>query len=225
MDDILNELFKLQDKKYADFQYKLTPTASREKIIGVRVPEIRKLAKKCIKNGKAEDFLNHLPHCYYDENMLHSVLISEIKDYDSCIKKVDDFLPYVDNWAVCDIISPKVFKKHKDKLIEKIKEWSSSSKTYTCRFGLEMLMSHYLDDTFKKEYLEIPAAIISDAYYVQMMLAWFFATALAKQWDDTVIYLNSNRLNKWLHNKTIQKAKESRRITIQQKEYLEKLKR
>ena len=157
--------------------------------------------------------------------MLHSVLISEIKDYDSCIKKVDDFLPYVDNWAVCDIMSPKVFKKHKDKLIEKIKEWSSSSKTYTCRFGLEMLMSHYLDDAFKKEYLEIPAAIISDAYYVQMMLAWFFATSLAKQWDDTVIYLNSNRLNKWLHNKTIQKAKESRRITIQQKEYLEKLKR
>ena len=225
MDDILNELFKLQDKKYADFQYKLTPTASREKIIGVRVPEIRKLAKKCIKNGKAEDFLNHLPHRYYDENMLHSVLISEIKDYDSCIKKVDDFLPYVDNWAVCDIMSPKVFKKHKDKLIEKIKEWSSSSKTYTCRFGLEMLMSHYLDDAFKKEYLETPAAINSDAYYVQMMLAWFFATALAKQWDDTVIYLNSNRLNKWLHNKTIQKAKESRRITIQQKEYLEKLKR
>lgn len=223
--EILEELFGLQDKEYAEFQSKLTPTASKESIIGVRVPEVRKLAKQYIKEEESKEFLNKLPHKYYDENMLHGLLISEIKDYDLCIKKVDEFLPYVDNWAVCDIMSPKIFKKNKDKLIKKIKEWSKSNKTYTCRFGIEMLMSHYLDDDFKKEYLEIVASVHSEEYYVQMMVAWFFATALAKKWDDTIVYIEKNKLDTWVHNKTIQKARESYRITNEQKEYLKTLKK
>lgn len=221
--EILNELFKLQDKEYAEFQSKLIPTVSKEKIIGVRVPEVRKLAKKYIKEEKTKEFIKRLPHKYYDENMLHGLVISEIKDYKKCIEEVDKFLPYVDNWAVCDIMSPKIFKKNKEELIEKIKEWLKSKEIYTCRFGIEMLMSHYLDEDFKKEYLEIPASVHSDEYYVQMMVAWFFATALAKQWDDTIIYIEENKLDKWVHNKTIQKARESYRITDEQKEYLKSL--
>lgn len=222
--NILDELLKLQDKEYAEFQSKLTPTISKEKFIGVRVPEVRKLAKKCVNQPEAIEFLDTLPHEYYDENMLHGLLISEIKDYKKCIEEVDKFLPYVDNWAVCDIMSPKIFKKYKEELLEKIKEWSKSNETYTCRFGIEMLMSHFLDDDFKKEYLEIPAAVHSEEYYVMMIVAWFFATALAKQWDDTIKYIEENRLDKWIHNKTIQKARESYRITDEQKEYLKSLK-
>ncbi len=222
--NILDELLKLQDKEYAEFQSRLTPTISKEKFIGVRVPEVRKLAKKCVNQPETNEFLNTLPHKYYDENMLHGLLISEIKDYKKCIEEVDKFLPYVDNWAVCDIMSPKIFKKYKEELLEKIKEWSKSNETYTCRFGIEMLMSHFLDDDFKKEYLEIPAAVHSEEYYVMMIVAWFFATALAKQWDDTIKYIEENRLDKWIHNKTIQKARESYRITDEQKEYLKSLK-
>lgn len=218
------ELYLLKDKEYADFQAKLTPGIDRKLFIGVRVPEVRKLAKRLIKEPEVETFLNELPHEYYDENMLHAVLISEIKDYDNCIEKVDRFLPYVDNWAVCDIMSPKVFKKNKLPLIKKIKEWSSSDKTYTCRFGLGMLMCHFLDEDFKEEYLEIPASVHSDEYYINMMIAWFFATALAKQWDSSIKYIEEKRLDKWVHNKTIQKARESYRITKEQKDYLNTLK-
>ena len=223
--DIREELFALQDASYGDFQAKLTPGIPRELFIGVRVPEVRKLAKRLAKAPEAAELLNGLPHEYYDENMLHGLLVSEIKDYDACIAAVDEFLPYVDNWAVCDIMSPKVFKKNKPALLEKIKEWSASEKTYTCRFGIEMLMSHFLDADFKAEYLDIPCRVHSDEYYVQMMCAWFFATALAKQWDETVKYLEDNRLDVWVHNKTIQKARESFRITPEQKEYLTTLKR
>ena len=184
--NIKNKLFELRDEEYALFQSKLTPTVSAEKFIGVRVPIVRKLAKELIKENDINIFLNDLPHKYYDENMLHGLLLSELKDYKECIKQVDKFLPYVDNWAVCDIMSPKIFKKNKDKLIEKIKEWSNSKDTYTCRFGIEMLMSHFLDDDYKKEYLEIPSKIKSNEYYINMMIAWFFATALAKKWDDTI---------------------------------------
>lgn len=221
---IQEELFSLQDISYGDFQAKLTPGIPRELFIGVRVPNVRNLAKRLVKNTNIDKFLNDLPHTYYDENMLHGLLISEIKDYDECIKAVDIFLPYVDNWAVCDIMSPKIFKKHKTALLEKIKEWSISEKTYTCRFGIEMLMSHYLDDDFKKEYLDIPASIHSEDYYVQMMCAWFFATALTKQWNDSIQYIEEHRLDTWVHNKTIQKARESFRITPEQKEYLKSLK-
>lgn len=223
--NIQEELFALQDEKYADFQAKLTPTIPRELFIGVRVPEVRKLAKKLYKNPEHEEFLKELPHRYYDENMLHGLLISEEKDYERCVEKTEAFLPYIDNWAVCDIMSPKVFKKHKKELLVKIREWALDEHTYTCRFGIEMLMSHFLNEDFKEEYLEIPVAVSWDEYYVKMMVAWFFATALAKQWDATIPYLETNRLELWTHNKTIQKARESYRITAEQKEYLKGLKR
>lgn len=222
---IREELFALQDVSYGDFQAKLTPGIPRELFIGVRVPEVRKLAKKLIKEPETAEFLSELPHKYFDENMLHGLLISEFRDYDACIAAVDKFLPYVDNWAVCDIMSPKVFKRNKDMLLDKIKEWSASEKTYTCRFGIEMLMSHFLDDDFKPEYLDIPASVHSEEYYVQMIVAWFFATALTKQWDATIPYIESGVLETLVHNKTIQKARESYRITPEQKEYLKTLKR
>ena len=221
---ITEKLFESRDEKYAEFQSRLTPTVPKDKFIGVRVPDVRKLAKEIYKEEDWRTFTDCLPHEYYDENMLHGLIISEIKDYDECIARVDRFLPYVDNWAVCDIMSPKVFKKHKPELMVKIREWSASPLVYTCRFGVEMLMSHFLDADFKAEYLEIPAGVHSDEYYVNMMLAWFYATALAKQWDDTVIYLTDRKLDKWVHNKIIQKACESYRITPKQKEYLKSLK-
>lgn len=223
--NVREELFALQDTEYGDFQAKLTPNIPREKFIGVRVPEVRKLAKRLAKEPETAEFLKELPHKYYDENMLHGLLLSEIKDYDVCVAAVDEFLPYVDCWSVCDIMSPKVFKKNKTALIEKIREWTASDKTYTCRFGIEMLMSHYLDGDFRAEYLDIPCSVHSEEYYVRMMVAWFFATALAKQWDETVKYIEDNRLDTWVHNKTIQKARESFRITAEQKEYLKSLKR
>ena len=223
--EIQKELFSLQDKEYMKFLSKLTPNVSEDTIIGVRIPEIRKLAKKLVKNNEYEDFLKELPHKYYDENLLHGAIISENKDFENCIELLNSFLPFVDNWAVCDTISPKIFKKHKKELIEKIKEWSQSDKTYTCRFGVEMLMTHFLDEDFKKEYLEIVANIHSEEYYVKMVIAWFFATALAKQWDYAVIYLENNRLDVWVHNKTIQKARESLRILEDKKGYLKGLKR
>ena len=223
--EIQKELFSLQDKKYMKFLSKLTPNVPEDTIIGVRIPEIRKLAKKLVKNNKYEDFLKELPHKYYDENLLHGAIISESKDFKNSIELLDNFLPFIDNWAVCDTISPKIFKKHKKELIEKIKEWSQSDKTYTCRFGVEMLMTYFLDEDFKKEYLEMVANIHSEKYYVKMVVAWFFATALAKQWDYAVIYLENNKLDVWVHNKTIQKARESLRISLEKKEYLKKLKR
>ena len=223
--EIQRELFSLQDKKYMKFLSKLTPNVSEDTIIGVRIPEIRKLAKKLVKNDEYEDFLKELPHKYYDENLLHGAIISENKDFENCIELLNSFLPFVDNWAVCDTISPKIFKKHKKELIEKIKEWSQSDKTYTCRFGVEMLMTHFLDEDFKKEYLEMVANIHSEEYYVKMVIAWFFATALTKQWDYAVIYLENNKLDVWVHNKTIQKARESLKILEDKKGYLKGLKR
>ena len=223
--EIQKELFSLQDKEYMKFLSKLTPNVPEDTIIGVRIPEIRKLAKKLVRNNEYEDFLKELPHKYYDENLLHGAIISENKDFENCIELLDSFLPFVDNWAVCDTISPKIFKKHKKELIEKIKEWSQSDKTYTCRFGVEMLMTHFLDEDFKKEYLEMVANIHSEEYYVKMVVAWFFATALTKQWDYAVIYLENNRLDVWVHNKTIQKARESLRILEDKKGYLKGLKR
>ena len=223
--NIREELFALQDMAYADFQAKLTPGIARAQFIGVRVPEARKLAKRLIREPEAEAFLRTLPHEYFDENMLHSLLLSEMKDYAACIAAVDDFLPHVDNWAVCDILSPKIFRKHRAALLDRIREWAASDLTYTCRFGLEMLMTHFLDEDFRPEYLEIPAAVRSEEYYVQMMAAWFFATALARQWDAAVTYLETMRLDIRVHNKTIQKARESYRITPAQKAYLQTLKR
>lgn len=223
--NIQKELFALKDISYADFQAKLVPNIPRELFIGVRVPEARKLAKRLAKEQEASEFLKDLPHKYYDENILHALLISEMRDYDACIVAIDEFLPYIDNWAVCDILSPKIFKEHKTSLLEKIKEWSASDKTFTCRFGLEMLMSYFLDNDFKPDYLEITTSVHSEEYYARMMIAWFFATALAKQWDASIKYIEDNRLDTWTHNKAIQKARESRRIAQKQKEYLKTLKR
>lgn len=218
-------LFALQDVKYADFQSKLTPNIPRERFIGVRVPAARNLAKQIMKEGKPEAFLRSLPHEYFEENMLHGMLIAQIPDYEDCISELERFLPYVDNWAVCDTMSHKVFRKHKAQLMKKIVEWTVSEKPYTIRFGIEMLMVHFLDGDFKPEYLEIPAKVKSDEYYVKMMVAWYFATALAKQWDSAIKVLESGQLESWTHNKSIQKAIESYRITDEQKEYLRSLKR
>ena len=223
--NVTERLFELQDKASGDFHSGLVPNISREKIIGVRVPDARRLAKEYGKDPECRDFLRALPHKYYDENMLHGILLSGLKDYEECVQAVEEFLPYVDNWAVCDILSPKIFRKHRTELIAKVREWSASEKTYTCRFGLEMLMTHYLDEDFRAEYLEIPAGVCSEEYYVNMMIAWFFATALAKQWDAAIPYLQDNRLGAWVHNKTIQKARESFRITQEQKAYLKTLRR
>lgn len=221
-----DNLIELQDKGYADFQSKLVPNISRERIIGVRIPKARKLVKE-IREEEAKEFLADLPHYYYDENILHGLLISEIKDYTYTIEELDRFLPFVDNWAVCDIISPKVFRKNdnREKLISDIRRWSKSNHTYTARFGLEMLMTHFLGDDFKKEYLEIPLSIKTDEYYLQMMIAWFFATALSKQWEETIKVLTEKKLETFIQNKTIQKARESRRITKEQKEFLGSLKK
>ena len=223
--EIQKELFSRQDKEYMKFLSKLTPNVSEDTIIGVRIPEIRKLAKKLVKNNEYEDFLKKLPHKYYDENLLHGAIISESKNFEKCIKLLDNFLPFVDNWAVCDTISPKIFKKNKRELIEKISVCVKSDKTYICRFGVEMLMTHFLDEDFENEYLEIVANIHSEEYYVKMVIAWFFATALAKKWDCAVIYLENDRLDVWVHNKTIQKARESLRITNEKKEYLKELRK
>lgn len=224
---IQSRLFELQDKQYAAFQSKLTPNIDPGDFIGVRVPACRTLAKELYQHEAdvMKEFMMQLPHRYYDENMLHGLLISEIRDFDECIDALERFLPYVDNWAVCDIMSPKCFRKHKKELLPIIMEWMASSEEYTVRFGIEMLMSHYLDEDFSPAYLEKAAEIRSDKYYVNMMIAWYFATALAKQWDSTVSYIEANKLDEWVHNKTIQKARESCRITDEQKQYLLGLKR
>ena len=222
--NIKETLFKLQDKKYQEMQFKIIPNIEPNTIIGVRTPELRSLAKELIKEDYSL-FLNNLPHQYFDENQLHAFIISEIKDYNECITYINKFLPYVNNWATCDQLSPKVFKKNTDKLLDQIKIWLSSKETYTIRFGIGTLMQYYLDDKFNKEYLKWVSSIKSEEYYVNMMIAWYFATALAKQYKDTLPYIEKNKLDIWTHNKTIQKAIESYRITLEQKEYLKGLKR
>jgi 3-methyladenine DNA glycosylase AlkD len=213
-------LFELQDLKYRDFQCRLMPTVNPDTVIGVRTPELRKLAKEFSKMPEAEKFLKILPHKYYEENNLHGFLIETIRDYNQAIEAVDAFLPYVDNWATCDLMCPKVFKRHLPELLEQIKVWIKSGRTYTIRFGIGMLMSFYLDEQFKPEYLELAANVKSQEYYVNMMIAWYFATALAKQYDAALPYIEQHRLESWTHNKAIQKAIESYRITDEQKEYL-----
>lgn len=225
VDEIREELYKLQDVKYRDFQMKLIPGIGQDTMIGVRTPDLRRLAKKIAGRPDIDEFMNDLPHKYFDENQLHAFIISGMKDYDECMAALEAFLPYVDNWATCDQMSPKVFRKHRAELIDKVKKWMSSAETYTIRFGVGMLMEHYLDEDFYPQYPEMAAAIRSDEYYVKMMVAWYFATALAKQYDTVIPYIEHESLNVWTHNKTIQKAVESYRITKEQKEYLKTLKR
>lgn len=219
------QLFSMRDEEYAAFQVKLTPGIEAGQVIGVRIPILRKFAKEYAKKEEAKEFLIQLPHTYYDENLLHGMLLEQIRDYPEALQKVDAFLPYVDNWAVCDTMNPKVFGKHKKEFLPQIKRWAKSKETYTIRFAVKMLMTLYLDEDFDPAYLKIPAAIKQDDYYVNMVIAWYYATALAKQWTDTIPYLEEGKLRPWIHNKTIQKAIESYRITKEQKDYLRTLKK
>ena len=223
--NIRASLLELQDVAYRDFQKKLIPSVDSEKIIGVRTPALRKLAKELTKREDVDVFLNDLPHGYFEENQLHAFIISGMKDYQSCLEKLDLFLPYVDNWATCDQMSPVVFKRNKEDLMSHIREWIKSDDTYTIRFGVGMLMEHYLDDDFDCSYPESVAGIQSEEYYVNMMRAWYFATALAKQYNAVIPFIEDGRLDVWTHNKAIQKSIESRRITAEQKTYLKSLKR
>ena len=217
-------LESLSDMKYRDFTAKLIPNLGKDRIMGVRTPDIRALAKELYGTKEGEDFLSRLPHYYLEENKLHATLVSMIKDYDKLISELDRFLPFVDNWAVCDMLSPKVFAKHRGELYEKIKQWTASRETYTVRFGIGMLMEHFLDKDFTPKALELAADIRSEEYYINMMTAWFFATALAKQYEAALPYIEDRRLDAWTHNKAIQKSIESRRITDGQKAYLRSLK-
>jgi 3-methyladenine DNA glycosylase AlkD len=224
MTEIQERLFELRDEKYRDFQAKLIPTADPASVIGVRTPELRKLAKELSKKDDIDAFLEALPHGYFDENQLHAFILSGMKDYGKCMSGVCSFLPFVDNWATCDQMSPKVFGKNKDDLLVHIKDWIRSDKTYTVRFAVGMLMEHFLGDDYDVEYPGMVAAIRSDEYYVNMMRAWYFATALAKQYDSAVRFIEEKKLDKWTHNKAIQKSVESYRITPEQKVYLKSLK-
>ena len=222
--NVQTRLFELQDLKYRDFHAKLMPTVNKEKIIGVRTPALRVFAKKYGKTDEAKEYLQILPHQYYEENNLHGLLIEQIKDYDTCLEELERFLPYIDNWATCDMLAVKVVKKHLDTFIDEIYQWMESDYTYTIRFGISMLMRYYLEDAFQMEYPEKVAQIRSEEYYVNMMRAWYFATALAKQYDKILPFIEKQKLDIWTHNKTIQKAIESYRITPEQKEYLRGLK-
>ena len=218
--DIQKTLFSLQDTAYRDFQAALLPTVQKETVIGVRTPALRAFAKQLVKESSAEDFLHTLPHQYFDENQVHAFVLSEQKDMVRCIEGVCQFLPYVDNWATCDQLSPKVFKKHKTELLSHIQTWLCSEHPYTVRFAIGMLMQHFLDKDFDSAYPKLVAAVRSDAYYVNMMVAWYFATALAKQYAAVLPFITQKRLAPWTHNKAIQKALESYRITDEQKTYL-----
>ncbi len=222
--EIETALFEMQDLKYKKMQEKIIPTAEADSVIGVRTPELRNLAKKYAKTEDIQDFLDELPHRYFDENQLHAFIISEIKDYERCMEELVRFLPFVDNWATCDQMSPKVFKKHRTQLFEHIKTWIRSDKPYTVRFAVGMLMQHFLDEDFDPAYPEMVSKIRSQEYYVNMMIAWYFATALAKQYDTVLPYIEDKKLDVWTHNKAIQKSVESYRITPEQKEYLKSLK-
>lgn len=224
LNEIRVELFKMQDMDYRDFNSKLIPTVDKESMIGIRTPDLRKYAKQLGKSSDVIEFLQTLPHKYFDENQLHAFIISEIKDFKSCVDRVNEFLPYVDNWATCDQLSPKVFKKHHKELITYIKEWLKSDKVYTLRFGIGMLMEHFLDEDFDILYPETVSKIRSGEYYINMMIAWYFATALAKQYESVIPFIENNSLDIWTHNKAIQKSVESYRITDEQKSYLRGLK-
>ena len=218
---VQKELFDMQDEGYRAFHSKLIPNIDPARIIGVRTPQLRSYAKQFGKRPEAAVFLQQLPHTYYEENNLHAFLIEQIKDYDTCVAQWNCFLPYVDNWATCDMPSPKVFKKHLQELLPQIRTWMDSGETYTVRFGIGMLMRLYLEpETFSTEYLQWVADVRSEEYYVNMMVAWYFATALAKQWEAVIPYIEERRLSQWCHNKSIQKAVESNRITPEQKNYL-----
>ncbi len=220
---IRERLFSAQDSGYRDFHARLVPNIEKEHIIGVRTPVLREIAKEVSKSGEAEEFLKSLPHEYYEENNLHAFLIEQIRDFDRALYETERFLPYIDNWATCDSFLPKVFKKERGNILPKIYQWLESSHTYTVRYGIGLLMSLFLDDAFEKKYLEAVCGVRSDEYYIKMMIAWYFATALTKQYDSSISYIEQKRLDPWTHNKTISKACDSRRISGDTKAYLKSL--
>lgn len=222
---VLTKLFELKDETYKEFNCKLIPNISKDSVIGVRTPELRKLAKKMFKENEYEDFLSSLPHKYHEEYSIHGMIIEQIKSFDEALFETERLLPFIEDWAICDSFSPKCFKTDKSRLLEKIREWLSSKETYTVRFAMRMLMTHFLDEDFSSEYLKLVFDVHSDEYYIKMMQAWFFATALAKQYEPTLSVLKNNLLDVWVHNKTIQKAVESFRITDEQKAFLKTLRR
>ena len=222
--EIVARLFCLRDKDYALLQAKLIPTVAADRIIGVRTPALRALAKNLYRDCDTSGFLSCTPHQYFDEDQLHAFVISLEKDFDKCIAEVDAFLPFIDNWATCDQLSPKAFKREPEKLLQYIQSWIKSDQTYTVRFAIGMLMQHFLDERFEAGYADMVAEVRSEEYYINMMIAWYFATALAKQYERTVPYLEGRRLDGWVHNKAIQKSVESYRITDEQKAYLKTLK-
>ncbi|MDO5412914.1 MAG: DNA alkylation repair protein [bacterium] len=224
MTEIQQRLFALQDAGYRDFHAALMPTVDKALVIGVRMPALRALAKELKGTELAADFMAALPHKYYEENNLHAALIGHIRDFQPCLTALERFLPYVDNWATCDMMNPRALAKDKAALLERIRLWLQSGHTYTVRFGMEMLMNHFLEEDFREEYPALVASVQSEEYYVRMMQAWYFATALAKQYEAAVTYLEQRRLGAWVHNKTIQKARESFRVSQEQKEYLKSLK-
>lgn len=224
-EELMAVLLEHRDEKYADFAAKTIPTVPRERFIGIRSPEYPKILKEIRSDSIIPEFLSDLPHTYFEENCVHASLISGIKDFDACIEAVEAFLPYIDNWAVCDSLNPPVFAKNHDKLCGCAEKWIASPLPYTCRFGMHILMAHFLEEDFKKEYLERPAELRSDEYYINMMRAWLFAEALTKQWDAALPYITEHRLDIWTHNKTIQKACESYRVPEEKKTLLKTLRR
>ena len=224
MTEIQKKLFEMQDTAYRDFHSRLMPETDKEKVIGVRTPALRKFAKQIYGTPEAETFLKNLPHKYYEEDNLHAFLLEQINDYNEVISRLDEFLPYVDNWATCDMMKPKVFINHLPELKEKCFEWLDSPHTYAVRFGIVMLMTHFLGNEFDKTIPQKISQIKSEEYYIKMAVAWYFATALAMRYDECLPFIESRTLDPWTHNKTIQKAKESFRITAEQKEQILKLK-
>ena len=217
------KLFELRDLKYRDFHSRLIPSVPKEQVIGIRTPVLRKFAKEYVKTEEAAEFIKILPHEYYEENNLHMLIISAIRDYEMCIAEIERFLPFIDNWATCDSPLPKCFDKNKEDILERAKKWIAADTTYVKRYGMGVMMRLFLDEDFKEEYIQLVAGVKSEEYYVNMMIAWYMATALAKQWDAAIPYIQEHRLSEWVHRKSIQKAVESYRITPEQKEYLKGL--
>ncbi len=218
------KLFELRDLKYRDFHSRLIPSVPKEQVIGIRTPVLRKFAKEYAKTEEAAEFIKILPHEYYEENNLHMLIISAIRDYEMCIAEIERFLPFIDNWATCDMPVPRCFYENKEDVLERAKGWIKSDEAFTVRYGIGVLMSMFLDEDFDPVYPRLVASVRSEQYYVNMMIAWYFATALAKKWDEVIPFIEKRQLDKWTHNKAIQKAVESYRITSEQKAYLKSLK-
>lgn len=223
--NVTDRLFSMQDESYREFHSRLMPGVDKQRVIGVRIPDIRKLAKEMLKDGSAEEFISVLPHFYYEENNLHAFIICSMTDIERVISEVNRFLPYVDNWATCDSMRPVIFPKHKQKVLQEAEKWMKSKDEFTVRFGIECMMNYFLGDDFRDEYAEAVSLVQSEKYYVNMMIAWYFATALSKNYDRVIGYLEEEKLPLWVHNKTISKANESFRINGGQKSYLKTLKK